>query len=44
MNANLSRFFARDGIGQKLDENIKLKYKPSTMSVMLHAWAELRVS
>ena len=40
-NANLSRFFARDGVGQKLLDAATLKYKPSTMALTLHAYAEI---
>ena len=42
--ADLSRFFARAGVGQELGESITLKYKPSTMSLTLHASADLRMS
>ena len=41
-NANLSRFFARDGVGQALGDDATLKYKPSTMTLTLHAYAELQ--
>lgn len=42
--ADLSRFFAHDGVAQELGASITLKYKPSTMSLTLHAWADVCMS
>ena len=33
---DLERFFGHEGVGIKIDHSIKLKYKPSDMTMTLH--------